>query len=106
MNSELAGSLDSTWKLIDGTSVWFFSQMSYWVKDPPTLTLCDPRSQFTVSSSSTLFALRDCGVGAGAGLVNVEPTDGKISRKPFWFAMLPLNCALLNSAKNWTGAPL
>src|SRR5258708_3744926 len=78
VKSALAGSLLSTPNEIDGRSDEFFAQMSYCVNDPPTLRLCDPRSQLIVSSTSRLLALRDCGAAPALGLVSPEPTDGNV----------------------------
>src|SRR4029079_3823782 len=77
-----AGSFDRTWKFTVGNSEEFLAQMSYCVKEPPRLILCDPFSQLRVSSTSRLFALRDCGAALALGLVRVAPTDGKFSWKP------------------------
>src|SRR2546421_394225 len=84
-NIALAGSFDNTWKLIDGTSLTSLAQMSYCVKEPPKLRLCEPFSQFNVSSISRLFALRDWGrkPPSGAGPVRPEPTLGKFSSNPW-----------------------
>src|SRR5689334_11607328 len=79
VNSPLAGSLLSTPKLIVGSSDEFLAQTSYCVNDPPRLRLCDPRSSVTVSSSSSVFALRDCGDAVAPGLVRFDPTLGNVS---------------------------
>src|SRR5262245_25453506 len=81
VNRPLAGSVVSVSKLTLGTSVWFFAQMSYCVNDPPKLRLWRPFSHVSVSSTSRLFALRDCGAGAGPGLVNAVLIVGNRSEK-------------------------
>src|SRR6476659_7026169 len=85
-NSALAGSFDSVWKLIDAMIRSSFAQVSYCVKEPPMLRLCEPFSQLTVSSSSRLLALRDCGRNPpnGAGPVRADPTLGKFSSNPWY----------------------
>ena len=56
-------------KLIVGTSVWFCSQRSAWVKAPPKLKLCAPLTQFSVSSMFFVDASRELGVGVTPALV-------------------------------------
>src|SRR5512143_494290 len=80
--------------------------MSYCVNEPPTLKLCDPFSMFTVSATSRLFALRDWGEAVAPGLVSPEPTDGKFSWYPFWFATAPVYMPVFSSLKKLTGEPL
>src|SRR5438094_10083306 len=106
VNSPLAGSLVSTLNEICGTSIEFFAQMSYCVNVPPMLMLCAPFSQVRVSSTSVLFALRDCGEGAGPGLCRLELTDGNRRENPCCGTSEPVNIPTFSSSKNFTGAPL
>src|SRR5215831_13772122 len=99
-----AGSLPATPKVTVGSSDEFFAQMSYCVKVPPRLRLCEPLSQLTVSSTSRLLALRDCGAALlVCGLVSCVPMLGNCIWNPFWFASDPVHMPVLSSPKKVTG---
>ena len=90
-NMAVAGSPVTTPKETDGTSAEFLPQYVYWVNDPPIVMLCRPLSQLTVSSTSRLDALRDCGEGAALALVRAVPIVPSVSWNPPWSASGPFH---------------
>ena len=70
------------------------------------MKLCAPFSHVTLSSNSSAVALRDDGSRVLLGDCSVDPTDGKLNRSPFEFAVVPVSCEALYSSKKRTGAQL
>ena len=82
--------------------------MSYWVNEPPMLMLCDPFSQFIVSSiSSARRVARLRRRRRRWQLVRAVPsTRREVHLEALWLASEPLNMPTFISSKNVTGAPL
>src|SRR5579864_6712716 len=90
-NSPFAGSVGCTAKPIVGTIVEFCSHTLYDENCAPIVIECAPFSQVTLSVTSSVVALRDCGDGFEIiGPVIVESTFGKLMLKPFVFATDPV----------------
>src|SRR5262245_3276628 len=87
LNIARAGSLATTSKLTDGSSVWVLFQSVYCVQENPVVKLWRPLSHVTVSSIRSVVALRDdCCVGVFEllpGDCSVEPTEGNVRLMPF-----------------------